>query len=122
MDKRLEELEAKRKQIEKEIEDEKIASSIKFTKAEIKKIENLQQAHIDSMFINVRCDVEIMINEDGNIEDVVEDRTVYVLPDDCVKPFHIKRIKNSKRILDNEVKKLAKKYNTTVDIVEGILL
>lgn len=116
---RLLQLEKERKEIDDEIAEINAAESIKITNADRKRLEQLHEDYIASTMVSVKCHVTVLIDDDGTINDYAEESVSQCVSDDQVKKSDVKALKRAKKKFYDELERLAKKYNTTSDLLEG---
>jgi len=119
---RLVQLEQARKEIDAEIAEIKAASNIKITKAERKNLEALHEAYIESTMVQIKCEVGVLIDEEGTIIDYCEEYVSECAQDSGIKKSDIKTLKRASKRLQDELVRLAKKYNTTTTLIEDYYL
>ncbi len=116
---RLLQLEKERKEIDDEIAEINAAESIKITKADRKRLEQLHEDYIASTMVSVKCHVTVLIDDDGTINDYTEESVSQCVSDDQVKKSDVKALKRAKKKFYDELERLTKKYNTTSNLLEG---
>lgn len=116
---RILQLEKCRKDIDDEIAEINAAESIKVSKSDRKRLEQLHEDYICKTMVTINCEVCVIIDEDGTINDYAEESVSQCVSDDQVKRSDVKALIRAKKKFYDELERLAKKYNTTVDLLEG---
>ena len=117
---KIEQLEVKRKELAEVIESIKRTDSVKVTETDRKKISKLYDAYINATTVTIPVELTVLLNDDGSIGDVEEERVGNLVDDSLVKQADINNLKRVNNRLNKEIDRLAKKYKTDSGTIRDI--
>lgn len=118
--KRIKEIEVKRKELADLIDSIKRTDSVRVSEVDRKKMEKIYEAYIDATTVVIPVELTVLIDEDGSINDVCEERVWELVDDNLVKQSDVNKLRAASKKVDREAARLAKKYNTDSETIKEL--
>ena len=118
--KRIKEIEVKRKELADLIDSIKRTDSVRVSEVDRKKMGKIYEAYIDATTVVIPVELTVLIDEDGSINDVCEERVWDLIDDSLVKQSDVNKLRAASKKVDREAARLAKKYNTDSETIKEL--
>ena len=118
--KRIKEIEVKRKELTDLIDSIKRTDSVRVSEVDRKKMGKIYEAYIDATTVVIPVELTVLIDEDGSINDVCEERVWDLIDDSLVKQSDVNKLRAASKKVDREAARLAKKYNTDSETIKEL--
>ena len=118
--KRIKEIEVKRKELADLIDSIKRTDSVRVSEVDRKKMGKIYEAYIDATTVIIPVELTVLIDEDGSINDVCEERVWELVDDNLVKQSDVNKLRAASKKVDREAARLAKKYNTDSETIKEL--
>ena len=118
--KRIKEIEVKRKELADLIDSIKRTDSVRVSEVDRKKMGKIYEAYIDATTVVIPVELTVLIDEDGSINDVCEERVWELVDDNLVKQSDVNKLRAASKKVDREAARLAKKYNTDSETIKEL--
>ena len=118
--KRIKEIEVKRKELADLIDSIKRTDSVRVSEVDRKKMGKIYEAYIDATTVVIPVELTVLIDEDGSINDVCEERVWELVDDNLVKQSDVNKLRAASKKVDREAARLAKKYNTDSETIKDL--